>query len=197
MGAINESSAIYITVADGNFVRRFKQPTDSTVTRVNKIGKTVYEEFYKGWKGRISRLEFKEHDEYGEFLNVTMTDEDGDVVIQLKVSSGTCNAFMKMLPNIDLKEDVTLTPTQTIEGEKKKSGMFANQNGVAVKWYYTKDNPNGLPQLKKVKVKGKEQWDDSDAIEFLKEMVNLRAAELYSKKHSAPAAVTEDEDAPF
>jgi len=49
--------------------------------------------------------------------------------------------------------------------------MFVNQGGAALKWYYTKDNRNGLPELKKLKVKGKETWDDSDMMEFLEKMV--------------------------
>lgn len=197
MGAINNESAIYITVADGKFIRRFNQPTASSVSRVTKTGKTVHEEAYKGWQGLITKMEFRSHDEFGDFLNVTMSDEDGNAVIQLKLSSGTCNAFMKMLPNIDLSQPVTLSPTQTIEGDKKRSGMFANQNGQAIKWYYTRDNPNGLPELKKVKIKGKETWDDSDAIEFLKDMVNTRMLEISGAKYAPASNQQEEEDAPF
>ena len=50
--------------------------------------------------------------------------------------------------------------------------MFLNQNGTAVKWAYTKDNPNGCPSLKQIKVKGQSTWDDSDMMEFLEAMVN-------------------------
>jgi hypothetical protein len=42
-----------------------------------------------------------------------------------------------------------------------------NQNGSGLKWAFTKDNPNGMPDLVKIKVKGKDTWDDSDRMEFL------------------------------
>lgn len=55
---------------------------------------------------------------------------------------------------------------QEVDG-KRKTSLFINQDGKAVKWFWTKDNPGELPSLKKVKIKGKETWDDSDQIEFL------------------------------
>ena len=35
--------------------------------------------------------------------------------------------------------------------DKTKTTIFVTQNDNAAKWYYTRDNPNGLPQLKKIK----------------------------------------------
>ena len=51
--------------------------------------------------------------------------------------------------------------------DKTKTTIFVAQNDKAAKWYYTRDNPNGLPQLKKIKIKGKEAWDDTEVMEFL------------------------------
>jgi hypothetical protein len=90
----------------------------------------------------------------------------------MKYSSGYAAAFLKALPNVDLSKDVQLSPKVTVEGEKKKTTIFLNQDGAPVKWFYTKDNPNGCPGLKKIKVKGVETWDDSEMMEFLEKMVN-------------------------
>jgi hypothetical protein len=65
-----------------------------------------------------------------------------------------------------------------------------------------------LPSLKKIKVKGKDQWDDSDCIEFLE---NMLKEEILPQIKNKPAAqptvkttskVTEDaqyadDDLPF
>lgn len=171
MGAVLESNATYLTIYNGKLCKRVPQPTKTSQTRVNKQGKTVHEEFYKGWKGRITAIEVREHKEYGKFWNVTLTDEDGDVIIQMNYSSSFSQAFLKTLPNIDLKGDIVFTPSVKMEGDKKKSTVFINQHGKSVKWYYTKEDNKGLPKLKKIKVKGKESWDDSDILEFLEDMV--------------------------
>ena len=55
--------------------------------------------------------------------------------------------------------------------DKTKTTIFVAQNDKAAKWYYTRDNPNGLPQLKRIKIKGKEAWDDTEVMEFLEKMI--------------------------
>ncbi len=35
---------------------------------------------------------------------------------------------------------------------------------------YTKEDPNGLPEMTKKRVKGKDVWDDSDMMDFLESM---------------------------
>ena len=172
MGAVMQSNAIFLTIGNGQICKKVSKPTSISKERVNKNGVNVHEEYYKGWKGMITAIEVREHKEYGKFWNVTLTDDQGDAVIQMKYSSGYATAFLKMLPNVDLKSDVIITPKLTIEGDKKKTSLFITQHGQPIKWYYTRDNPNSLPELKKIKVKGKEQWDDSDIAEFLENMVN-------------------------
>ncbi len=171
MGAVLESNATYLTIYNGKLCKRVPQPTKTSQTRVNKQGKTVHEEFYKGWKGRITAIEVREHKEYGKFWNVTLTDEEGDVIIQMNYSSSFSQAFLKTLPNIDLKSDIVFTPSVKQEGDKKKSTVFINQHGQSVKWAYSKETPNGIPALSQKKVKGKVTWDDSEILEFLEEMV--------------------------
>jgi len=54
---------------------------------------------------------------------------------------------------------------------RKITGITLYQNDgngwVKVLPYYTKENPNGLPEMVKVKIKGKESWDDTDMMDFL------------------------------
>lgn len=200
MGAILDNNAIFLTIANGKITRKVKQPTDTSVQRVNKQGNTVHEEIYKAWKGKITDVKVKDHPEYGKFWNVTLTDEDGDAVLQMNYSSGYSSAFLKTLPNVDLDSEVIITPNLKIEGDKKKTSLFVTQHGEALKWAFTKDNPNGLPELKQIKVKGKITWDDSDVMEFLEKVVNTQILpQLKSFKKVAAEIGDEEEkdDAPF
>lgn len=172
MGAIQQSNAIYLTIGNGQICKKVMKPTALSKERVNKKGATVHEEYYKGWKGKITGIAVRDHAEYGKFWNVTLTDDEGDAILQMNYSSGYSAAFLKTLPNIDLSSDVIISPNMKVEGDKKKTTVFVTQHGVPVKWYYTKDDPNGLPPLKQIKVKGKPTWDDSEVMEFLEKMVN-------------------------
>jgi hypothetical protein len=195
MGAVKNSSAIYLTIADGKIVRRFKQPTKDTVTRTTKEGKVVHEEIYDGWNGRIAGIEFRDHKDYGRFVNVMINDGEATAILQMKQGSGYAMAFLKTLPNVDLQTDVKLSPSMKVEGDKKKTSMFINQHGEALKWAYTRDQPNGIPELRKIKVKGKETWDDSEVVEFLENMVATQV--IPSLQVVATTSAQEDEDGPF
>lgn len=198
MGAVKQSNAVYLTITDGKIVRRFSQPTAESVTRTNKENKVVHEEIYKGWKGRIVDIDFKDHKDYGRFVNVTIDDGNELAILQMKQGSGYATAFLKTLPNVDLSAEVLISPSMKMEGEKKKTSLFINQHSKALKWAYTKEEPNGLPELKQIKVKGKITWDDSDIVEFLENMVkeDILPA-LKSQTIAAPPKDEDLEDAPF
>jgi hypothetical protein len=164
------SNAAFYNISNGKICRQFKEPTSSSKERVTKTGKTVHEEFYDYMDGRIVGIETKDSD-YGRSWLVTLQDDDGKYVLQMPYSSGYSAAFLKTLPNIDLSTSVKLIPKLTIEGDKKKTTLFVNQHGKALKFAFTKENPNGLPELKQIKVKGKLTYDDSEIMEFLEAMV--------------------------
>lgn len=192
MGAIMQSNAIFLTITNGQICKKVSKPTSISKERVNKNGATVHEEYYKGWKGQITAIEVREHKEFGKFWNVTLTDDQGDAILQMKYSSGYATAFLKMLPNVDLNSDVIITPKLTIEGDKKKTSLFITQHGKPLKHFYNRDNPNGLPELKKIRVKGKDQWDDSDMMEFLEKMVNSDIIPKLPKGRTVSATATDD-----
>jgi hypothetical protein len=185
MGAIKQSSAVYLSIMDGKIVRRFQSPTAQTKERVTKEGKLVHEEIYKGWTGRITNVKTRESD-YGKDWQVYLQDDDGTAILSMRYSSGYASAFLKALPNVDLSREVTITPHIKIEGDKKRTGIFINQGGQSVKWYYTKETPNGLPPLEQIKVKGVATWDDSKMMEFLEQ----RTMNLFANDNNF-------EDAPF
>lgn len=190
MGAVEFNNAIFLNITEGKLARRVQSPNDKSVTRVTKTGKTVHEVFYRGWKGRITNIRTREN-EYGKDWLITLTDEQGDAIIQMPYSSGYSGAFLKALPNVDLSKEIQLTPSLKVEGDKKSVTVFINQGGQPIKWAFTKDTPNGLPPMVKIKVKGKDTWDDSDQMAFLEKMVN---EQILPKLKTQPAQAEADED---
>lgn len=203
MAVGNSSNAIYYSISDGKICRQFKEKTPNSKERVNKNGRVVFEEFYDYIDGLIVDINTKESD-FGKFWMITLADGDQQQILQMNYSSGYSNAFLKCLPNVDLKSKVKIIPSQKQEGDKKKTSIFITQHGQPVKWYFTKDNPNGLPQLQQVKVKGKLTWDDSDSMEFLEKMVNTQVKPNLPKAAGAapgpdiePQEIENMEEAPF
>lgn len=192
MAVGNSSNAIYYSISDGKVCRQFKEPTASSKTRVNKNGKTVHEEFYDFIDGTITAIATKDSD-YGKFWMVTLHDGEQSQVLQFNYSSGYANALLKCLPNIDLTSKVKIIPSLKMEGDKKKTALFVTQHGQPVKWHFTKDHPNGLPELEQKKVKGKMIWDDSESMAFLEKMVMTEIVPKLPKAGAQPAEPVVDE----
>jgi hypothetical protein len=203
MGAINESNAIYLNISNGKISRRVQQPTDLSMERKLKDGRVINEEIYKGWQGRLVDIKVTTHPEFGKFWNVTLEDENGRAILQMNYSGGYASAFLKTLPNVDLSKEIQLIPKLTIEGDKKKTTLFINQDGHSLKRFYTKEEPHGLPELQQIKVKGKMQYDDSNIMDFLEKMVVKDILPKLSKSSvPEPAMAGEsseelDDDMPF
>lgn len=170
---LNQSQSeavIFLQIANGKIVRQVKTKTENSVSRVNKLGREVHELFYDSITGEISDIATRES-EYGKSWVVSIKSEGKLYKLEFNYSSGYATTFLKALPNVSFGNNVTLSPKLIIDGDKKKSVLFISQDGKGLKHFFTKDNPNGLPDLKKIKIKGKESWDDSDRMEFLEQYV--------------------------
>lgn len=172
MALLNKGSkGIYLSIQSGKIAHRQAEATATSKARTLESGKVIHEELYDSLEGRITNVTFKDGD-YGTQLIITV-DNDGEVAnLQMPLSSNPASGFLKCLPNLNANEPVKFSPKMEEKDGKRKTTLFVNQNGAAVKWYWTKDNPGKLPPLAKVKIKGKETWDDSDQIDFLKAYVN-------------------------
>jgi len=166
----NQSAGVFLQITNGKLVRQFKQATERSIARVNKLGREVHEEFYDSLTGYVTDIKTKDS-EYGKFWVVTVKDDEGQYFLEMKYSSGYAVSFLKALPNANINEKMTITPKLMIDGDKKQSVVFINQNGAGLKHFWTKDNPRELPQMKKVKVKGVETWDDTDRMEYLENYI--------------------------
>jgi len=168
------ANIIYLSVADGNLVRQHKQATERTTERITKTGKLVYEERFKDLTAKLVNIDTKEND-YGKQWQVTFTDEGVTYIVSLPFSSRYASSFLKALPNADLSKELRFMPwamKDKNDATKTITGITLYQDGEKIAPAYTKEDPNGLPQMTKIKVKGKEQWDDSDMMLFLENMAN-------------------------
>lgn len=149
---------------------RVSEDTPNAIKRVNKIGNTVHELFYDSFTGSLVSIDIKDGD-YGRTWNFGFKDSGEVYTLQLSYSNSFSTAFLKMLPNIDLSKDMVVSPSvKEVEG-KSKSSLFVNQGGTAIKHAYTMADPNGMPDMEQVTIKGEKVWDDTKRLEFLSAMV--------------------------
>jgi len=192
MGLEQRTGGNYITILGGKFCQRVPEGTEGAITRVNKIGNTVNEKFYDSFSGKLESIQVKDGN-YGKTWNFGFRDSKELYTLQLSYSNSFSTAFLKILPNIDLTQEMKVSPSMKEVDGKNKSSLFVNQNGVALKHAYTRDNPNGMPDMEQVTVKGELVWDDTKRMEFLHNMVNTL---ILPKLEAVPQSTTGEAVAP-
>lgn len=171
MGLEIRTGGNYITILQGKFCQRVPEGTEGAIKRINKLGNTVYEKFYDSFTGKLTSIKIQDGT-YGKTWNFTFRDKGEPYTLQLSYSNSFATAFLKMLPNIDLNEEMRVSPSvKEIDG-KTRSSLFVNQGKKTIKHAYTRENPNGMPDMEQIVVNGAKVWDDTKRLEFLEKMVN-------------------------
>ena len=171
MGLDNRQTGNFITILGGKLCQRVPEGTDGAVKRTNKVGAVVYEKFYDSFTGKLIDIKVQDGT-YGKTWNFVFIDKEEPYTLQLSYSNSFSTALLKMLPNIDLTKEMKISPSvKEIDG-KDRSSLFVNQNGAAIKHAYTREKPNGMPDMEQLTVKGVLIWDDTKRLEFLDNMVH-------------------------
>lgn len=189
MGLGNSTHAIYLQIVDGKIARRRPAPIAGvTKERQTSTGKIVYEEIFDHVSGFITDIQIvpakQGFEKFGDSLVVKIVDGEESFMLQMQKDGGYATTLFRILPNIDFAKRTTIIPNMKMDGEKKKVTLFVNQAGVtgSIKHYFTKDNPNGMPGLVKVTIRGKEEWDNTDMMKFFTDILNNK---IIPKIHNA------------
>lgn len=170
MGLQQREGGNFITILGGKFCQRVPENTVGAVQRTNKLGKVVWEKFYDSFVGKLVGIRTQDG-AYGKAWIFDFKDKGEVYHLQLSYSNSFATAFLKMLPNVDLTKEMKVSPsTKEVDG-KNKSSLFINQDGIPIKHAYTRENPNGMPDMEQITVKGVQVWDDTKRIAFLHNMV--------------------------
>lgn len=182
------TNRIYAKISNGKIVLSSKEPREGYTERVNKAGNTVYEQAHDAFTGYLVNVEAHDGD-FGKQWLFTMRDapEEPQVVIQTFFDSSYGKGFVNCLlnPELDLTEKFTVKPYAYEKDGKNKTGVGIKQRGNDIRWQYTKDN--GLPAMTKIKVKGQEQWDSSDVLEFFEQKIQTEILDRIDAKTPEPA----------
>lgn len=177
MGLSNTTGGItYLNLKEGKFARK------------NANGDI---ELFDAVDGLITGIEFQD-DEYNgtkfRKLKLTLEDESQKYLVQVRTDSGYYRGLTNSIANADINQPVKLIASSKLgDNGKPQTTIFVNQNGKALKWKWSKDNPGELPELEKVKVKGQMVYDNSKQLEYFEKFW------LSLKKIEKPT----EEEAPF
>ena len=194
LSQLGGTNTTYLSVSDGNLVRQHKTANERTTERVTKTGKLVYEERFKDLTATLVNISTREN-HYGKQWQLEFKDGDATYIVSMPYSSRYASSFLKALPNINISEPLRFMPwamKDKNDPSKTVTGVTMYQSNEKIAPAFTKENPNGLPQMEKIKVKGKEQWDDSAMMEYLEQKAYKIFADINDNN-----PVLDTEDIPF
>jgi len=171
MALENKQQGQFITILGGKLCQRVNENVEGAIKRVNKLGNTVYEKFYSSFTGKLIDIKVQDGT-YGKTWNFVFRDKEEPYTLQLSYSNSFSTALLKMLPNIDLAREMKISPSVKEVDGKDRSSLFVNQDGKAIKHAYSREHPNGMPDMEQLTVKGVLVWDDTKRLEFLDKMVH-------------------------
>ena len=192
-----ESNKTFLGVFDGNFELRFKTPRPGCKTRVNKNNKTIYYEDFGSVEGTLCGLTMKESEivpgQKQMFYIIALRNKTGHVIqFDLQESSSSTFSLLGKIARIDPKLPIKINVWADVKNDKKTTNWALYQNNESIKSLWTKDNPNGCPDLKKVVFRGKEQWDDVERNDYVREFLATNIV----PKIETPVAINDQHEGP-
>jgi len=164
MSLSNSKQRIYVSVSEGKFV--IKNP------------KTNERELYDNLTGRIVNIEVKDETYKGETYKKAFFDIVDNVdtyTLQLRVGSGYFRTFCNSLKSGDINKIISLSALVNEKNGRPNGVIFVKQDGKVLKHFHTKDNMGDLPEVEKIIFKGKEDYDNTKAMEYwIKWLLSLK-----------------------
>ena len=194
-----EGGRTFLGIFDGNFEVRYKTPQEGCKNRVNKNNKTIYFQDFNALTGTLRGLTMKEAELVAGiktmFYVITMQDSEGKMYqLDLQESSSSTFYLLGKLAQVDVTKPFKIKVWATVDNDKKKTNFAVYQGSSdSVKALWTKDNPNGCPEMVKVKFKGNDVWDDTERNAFVREFMHTNVA---SKIEAPVEATTSAPDGP-
>ncbi len=168
----------FLGVSDGKIVQRVQEGTDGAIARVLKAGqnegKTIWEKTYSAVTGFITGGEIAVKEFSGKKVKELQIEIDSDTVLQLPLKM-FLQAFAKPLPNLDVAQAVEIS---VYKNKKGYAAMNMKQGAENLKWAYTRESPNGLPDVTQDALGN---WDFRDCDTFLE----LKVTEFFNALEGA------------
>ena len=159
----------------------------------NVTKRTKYVKKYKSLSGFISKVEYVSKEFEGKKIKqwkITLKDSSSDevMVFQFGVATNVARCWSKITPNIDLSLEVTICCWPDKQN-KDMTVLCVKQNNEMLKFAYTRETPNGLPQPKR-RPNGEYDWTEQEDFLYEKNLEFVQKVENSNFQPQAPSPLS-------
>lgn len=154
MGTGNFNRRTYLKISKGKVRQHADKDTPGAVAiRVEdedgNLKKIRYELQYDFIEGVVTNVDItpNSNPEYPDMLSIEIGDGIDNFTVQVSVDSSLFSKLLNKLcnPSIDWKEPITILPYYF--SENTSNAIVVKQHGNKIEAFFTKENPNGCPQI--------------------------------------------------
>jgi hypothetical protein len=192
----------YFNAVQGKFVQRITEEqynheraesSSSVRMRKKKDGGIVYERIFDGISGYLKGYETRDTD-FGTIEAMFILEDKGETyVVQFTKGSRPHKMVLQRFPNIDPSKKIFIGVFEGKVNDKEVMMAYVKYDGEksTIQSAFPKDGDHNLPQLEKIKVKGKEVWDDTKQLEYfdnvvIPDMLSRINSKSTIKRHNTP-----------
>jgi hypothetical protein len=136
LGTVTERGALFLSIAGGFIWNRKAEEDDANYatqefTRADKTIGIRAGARYADLTGKLVKVDFRTHSEYGESINVTVDAESSRYILSISTNNRYSQDLMKVLLMMDLEKDLFIKPYDFVGQDKKRAmGISFRQDGV-------------------------------------------------------------------
>lgn len=138
---IRDTTPYFRPVSDGKIVRKISKdeyeqrkaenPHDNVRARewaTAKDSGTAYEEAFDSLSGRIVQIQFRDHEQFGRSIALTLRQDDGaEGIYTVNADNQYGMSLMERLPSVDFDQPVKISAYAKQVGDKKRYTTFVTQ----------------------------------------------------------------------
>jgi hypothetical protein len=196
MGLSNDTggSGAFISIVNGKWALGVPEGTEGATERENKNGKKVWELTYSKLSAKFTTMDFKKVS-FGTVAEFPMVDSGGDrFKVSFSIRDQHLMTLCKVLPNINLDEEVDLTLALDKEKSQKKGkscyGLLIKQGDNWLKHHWKREN---LPEAEETR----DGLNFTKQEDFLLDELEKAFAGRNEQAPESPQAVEEGVEPPF
>jgi hypothetical protein len=192
-----------VDIRNGKIFRYSKTEQEGTTPVLNSKGEKKHYFIYDYIEGHVTSFSTREEEMQGTtklVFQIHLSDGGDNYVVKMGVETAYFRMFCSVIPNIDWNYPVRLIPRIKEENGVKKSSMIIVNNNLPIKFYFTKDDPKGKPDITVTKNKKGEiiDIDREDETQFFMNVVSQAKSKLVhlavAKQPSTSISVITEEE---
>jgi hypothetical protein len=193
MAAEKENQVLknFYSVREHEFQKSVKERTETSLEK-DVDGKIYHYEKFKSLIGLFRKFiiwEEESNDGKNTFkmVSIDLKDSEGNYeCLQMYLSSQAADTLLKRIPNVDLTKEMKISIMKQ-EDQNNKEVVYdlivIYQKDAEGKWkkvpyYWNKENPGKLPELKKVEINGATATDRSERMKFFEALCEFKNGEM-------------------